>query len=51
MYTLQNNLQKTLSDIQQQGLFKKERIITTPQAVEIKAIPGGDVLNFCAIPG
>jgi glycine C-acetyltransferase len=48
MYTLQNNLQKTLSDIQQQGLFKKERIITTPQAVEIKAIPGGDVLNFCA---
>jgi glycine C-acetyltransferase len=49
MYTnLQPVLQATLADIQKQGLYKKERIISTPQAVEIDALPGGHVLNFCA---
>jgi glycine C-acetyltransferase len=48
MYTLQTSLKNTLEDIENQGLFKKERIITTPQAVEIEAEPGGEVLNFCA---
>lgn len=48
MYTLQETLQQTLNDIQAQGLYKRERIITTPQAVEIKTEPGGEVLNFCA---
>jgi len=48
MYTLKASLQQTLDEIQAQGLYKKERIISTPQAVEIKATPGGDVLNFCA---
>lgn len=41
-------LKAILSDIQNQGLYKKERIISTPQAVEIDALPGGHVLNFCA---
>jgi glycine C-acetyltransferase len=48
MYTLQSSLRQTLDDIQAQGLYKKERIISTPQAVEITAEPGGEVLNFCA---
>ena len=49
MYTnIQPALQATLAEIQNQGLYKKERIITTPQAVEIEAQPGGEVLNFCA---
>ena len=48
MYTLENQLRETLSEIQAQGLYKKERIISTPQAVEIGASPGGEVLNFCA---
>ena len=48
MYTLENQLSHTLEEIQSQGLFKKERIISTPQAVEIQASPGGEVLNFCA---
>ncbi len=30
------------------GLFKEERIITTPQGVEIKVSDGSEVLNFCA---
>lgn len=49
MYTnLKPVLLATLADIQKQGLYKKERIISTPQAVEIDALPGGHVLNFCA---
>lgn len=39
---------KELEDLRQQGLFKKERVISTPQSAEISAVPGGDVLNFCA---
>lgn len=46
--TLQPALQATLQDIKNQGLYKKERIISTPQAVEIETTPGGHVLNFCA---
>jgi glycine C-acetyltransferase len=48
MYTLQSDLTATLEDIKNQGLYKKERIITSPQSVEIDALPGGEVLNFCA---
>jgi len=48
MYTLKKDLSATLEDIKNQGLYKKERIISTAQAVEIKASPGGEVLNFCA---
>lgn len=41
-------LQQELSAIEEAGLYKKERIISTPQAAEIQAQPGGEVLNFCA---
>jgi glycine C-acetyltransferase len=46
--TLKPDLEKQLADIQQAGLFKRERIITTPQGAEIKTTEGKDVLNFCA---
>ncbi len=34
--------------IQEQGLYKDERVITTPQGVEISTEEAGQVLNFCA---
>ncbi|MDX1901486.1 MAG: glycine C-acetyltransferase [Gammaproteobacteria bacterium] len=37
-----------LADIQQQGLYKKERIITSPQQADITLQNGSHVLNFCA---
>lgn len=41
-------LQKELASIEEQGLFKKERIIISPQRAEIKVQTGQTVLNFCA---
>jgi glycine C-acetyltransferase len=43
-----NSLQEELLSIEQAGLFKKERIITTPQSAVIKTTAGVEVLNFCA---
>jgi len=40
-------LQKELDSINEQGLFKKERIIETPQTAKIK-VNKKEVLNFCA---
>lgn len=37
-----------LNAIREAGLFKRERIITSPQGAEIHTREGGDVLNFCA---
>ncbi|MFT5833807.1 MAG: glycine C-acetyltransferase [Cognaticolwellia sp.] len=45
---VEKSLQQELTAIEAAGLYKKERIISTPQAAEIKAQPGGEVLNFCA---
>lgn len=45
---LKEHLSQELSDIQDAGLFKKERIIVNPQAAEIKVSTGQEVLNFCA---
>ncbi|GMQ31003.1 glycine C-acetyltransferase [Algoriphagus confluentis] len=41
-------LEQELQSIQDAGLFKKERIITSPQAAEITIAGGQKVLNFCA---
>ena len=41
-------LQTTLEEIRAAGLYKTERVITTPQSVEIKVQGGEEVLNFCA---
>ncbi len=49
MYTdFQKYLQTELSKIEDAGLYKKERIIGSPQSAEIKLINGQRVLNFCA---
>lgn len=47
-HTLKNKLRKELQEIQDSGLFKKERIITTPQGAEIRTSDGKEVINFCA---
>ncbi|MFL6539428.1 MAG: glycine C-acetyltransferase [Chthoniobacterales bacterium] len=41
-------LTKTLGEIKEQGLYKNERIITSPQDSHIKVSGGREVLNFCA---
>ncbi len=49
MYTsTQKRLQKEIEEIQEAGLFKQERIITTPQGADIKTSEGREVINFCA---
>jgi len=49
MYTsFKEHLSKELSLIQEAGLYKRERIITTPQGAAIKTTDGKEVLNFCA---
>ena len=46
--TLQPVLQKELEEIENAGLFKRERIIITPQGADIKVSGGAEVINFCA---
>lgn len=49
MYTnFKEHLSKELAAIQEAGLYKRERIITTPQGAVIKTTDGKEVLNFCA---
>ena len=45
---LQQHLQKEIKDIREAGLYKEERIITSPQGAEITLNTGETVLNFCA---
>jgi glycine C-acetyltransferase len=47
MLTIAEQIGAELAEIEAAGLFKRERIITTPQAAEISA-NGKEVLNFCA---
>ncbi|MCU0359533.1 MAG: glycine C-acetyltransferase [Bacteroidia bacterium] len=44
---LQQQLQNTLKEIQDNGLYKRERIITTPMGANVK-VNGKDVIIFCA---
>lgn len=46
--TYRDYLQEELAKIHEAGLYKNERILTTPQGVEIKTMRGLHVLNFCA---
>ncbi len=48
MYSIQQRLQQEIKDIKDSGLYKTERIITTPQAADIKTSTGKEVVNFCA---
>jgi len=45
---LKQQLQEELNNISEAGLYKKERVITRPQATEIEVSTGEKVLNFCA---
>lgn len=45
---LQDKLQNELEQLDKDGLYKRERIITTPQGAEIKTTTGKEVLNFCS---
>jgi len=47
-YTAKTRYAAELAAIEQQGLRKRERIITSPQAAEITLADGRKVLNFCA---
>lgn len=46
--SLKPKLEQELKEIEAAGLFKKERVITSPQAAEITILGGKHVLNFCA---
>lgn len=49
MYTtMKQHLTETLGQIRNDGLYKAERIITSPQANRITVAPDRSVLNFCA---
>ncbi len=45
---LNKQISNELAKIENNGLFKSERTITTPQSAEIETKEGGKVLNFCA---
>ncbi|HLW41647.1 MAG TPA: glycine C-acetyltransferase [Flavobacterium sp.] len=45
---IKEHLQTELKEIEENGLYKKERIITSPQGAEITIDTGQKVLNFCA---
>lgn len=45
---VKTQLQEELTGIKEAGLFKTERIITTPQSAHIATQQSGKVLNFCA---
>lgn len=45
---MQQHLQAELKAIEEAGLYKRERIIVTPQRAKIRIQSGQEVLNFCA---
>ena len=46
--TLQPVLEKELEEIEKAGLYKRERIIISPQGADIRVEGGQEVINFCA---
>ena len=47
-YPGQSRFAAELESIREQGLFKAERIIVSPQSAKIRLDSGKEVLNFCA---
>lgn len=43
-----DHLQKTLGEIENAGLHKRERILTTPQSAHVNVAAGREVVNLCA---
>jgi len=48
MPVLFDEIRKELRSIEEHGLYKRERVITTPQGAIIRVSDGREVLNFCA---
>ena len=48
MFIPKNIFSDKLAKIKAEGLYKKERTLTTPQGIIISTLEGGEVLNFCA---
>ncbi len=46
--TLKPKLEAEITEIKEAGLFKKERVINTPQGADINTLEGAEVINFCA---
>ncbi|MBP7936185.1 MAG: glycine C-acetyltransferase [Phycisphaerae bacterium] len=46
--TMKSHVSATLDEIRQSGLYKEERVITTPQGSRIAVQGGKEVVNFCA---
>lgn len=46
--SFKDQLQAQLNDVQEAGLYKTERIITTAQSGQVNVANGASVLNFCA---
>jgi glycine C-acetyltransferase len=46
--SLQEKLIKELAEIKEAGLYKNERVITSPQDAAITLVGGKEVINFCA---
>jgi len=46
--SIKKDLQTELKNIEEAGLFKKERVIMGPQGADIKVSTGEEVINFCA---
>ena len=44
----QSHLKTELTSIKKAGLYKEERVITSPQRADITVQGGKQVLNFCA---
>jgi glycine C-acetyltransferase len=43
-----DSLDRQISEIREAGLYKQERVITSPQGAAIRVGPGDEVINFCA---
>jgi len=48
MFSPRSTLQSEINDLREAGLYKEERVITTPQSAKISTTKGKEVLNFCA---
>jgi len=48
MYTIQAHLNARLAEIRAAGLYKSERVLSTPQSCQVRVADGPPVLNLCA---
>ena len=46
--TFESHLRKKIEDIENAGLYKRERVISSPQQAEVTVADGSSVLNLCA---